>query len=331
MTISATTVILMMAANTAFADFPRLGALHAGDGFLPRQFTYRGSRLVFSNGIVALGIISSLLVIAFQASVTKLIPLYAIGVFLSFTLSQTGMARRWWKSGHLEVGEEIVEPGSTLRYDKGWRHKMVINGLGAVCTAVVMIVFAVTKFNDGAWVVIVLTPLLVMVFFSIHRHYKSVARHLTLEDFGSPQRISRQRVILLVSTVHRGTLNALNYALSISDDLTAVHVSIDPQDAEKVKKKWESWGNRSRLVILDSPYRLLVEPLLEYIEFIAAHKQRGDVITIIVPQFVTTTPLSGALHANTAYWLRKALVSQPGIVIVEVPYQIEEGSDKGHE
>ena len=240
------------------------------------------------------------------------------------------MARRWWKSGHLKPGESLKEPGSTVTHDAGWRSKMIINGFGAVCTAIVMIVFAVTKFRDGAWVVIILTPILVMIFFSIHRHYKSIARHLTLEDFGSPQKISRQRVILLISTVHRGTLHALNYALSISDDVTAVHVSIDPVDAEKVKKKWERWGNRSRLVILDSPYRLLVEPLLEYIEFIAAHKQRGDVITIVVPQFVTTTPMSGALHANTAFWLRKALVSQQGIVIIEVPYQIEAGKAKSH-
>src|SRR5512134_1808328 len=133
MLISGTTVILIMAANTAFADFPRLGALHAGDGFLPRQLTYRGSRLVYSRGIVALALIASALIVGFQASVTRLIPLYAIGVFLSFTLSQAGMARRWWKIGHLKAGEEIVEPGSTLKYEKGWKNRMVINGFGAVC------------------------------------------------------------------------------------------------------------------------------------------------------------------------------------------------------
>ena len=149
-TIAGTTIILVLATNTAFADFPRLAALHAGDGFLPHQLTYRGSRLVFSRGIVALGLIASLLVILFRASVTALVPLWAIGVFLSFTLSQTGMARRWWKIGHLAPGEEVRERGSTLRYAPGWKLRLVVNGFGAFCTLVVTIVFAATKFRDGA-------------------------------------------------------------------------------------------------------------------------------------------------------------------------------------
>jgi amino acid transporter len=179
-TIWATTIILIMAANTAFADFPRLGALHAGDGFLPRQLTFRGSRLVYSNGILALAAIAGSLIVIFQASVTRLIPLYAIGVFLSFTLSQAGMARRWWKIGHLEPGVEVRERGSVLRFDKSWRFRMVINGFGSVATATVAVVFATTKFFDGAWIVLLLTPLLVLGFFAIHRHYKDVANHLTL-------------------------------------------------------------------------------------------------------------------------------------------------------
>ncbi len=236
--IGATTVILIMAANTAFADFPRLGALHAGDGFLPRQLTFRGSRLVYSNGIITLAVIASLLIIVFKASVSRLIPLYAIGVFLSFTLSQTGMARRWWKIGHLKGGEEIVEPGSVLRYDKGWRFKMLINGFGAVCTAIVMVVFAATKFREGAWIVLILTPLLVKIFFTIHHHYKDLASHLTLDKFGGlPARRTRHRVILPISGIHQGTLEALRYAKLLSDDVTAVHVSIDPVETEKVKKK----------------------------------------------------------------------------------------------
>jgi hypothetical protein len=162
-TMTATTVILIMAANTSFADFPRLSALLAVDGFVPRQLAYRGSRLVFSRGIMALAGIASLLIIAFQASVTALIPLYAIGVFFSFTLSQTGMARRWWKIGHLAPGQEVRERGSTLRYEDGWRLKMAINGFGAICTAVVMMVFATTKFRDGAWIVLVLMAMLVLL------------------------------------------------------------------------------------------------------------------------------------------------------------------------
>jgi amino acid transporter len=329
MLISGTTVILIMAANTAFADFPRLGALHAGDGFLPRQLTYRGSRLVYSRGIVTLAIISSLLIIIFQASVTRLIPLYAIGVFLSFTLSQAGMARRWWKIGHLAEGEEIVEPGSTLRYEKGWQYRLVINGFGAVCTAVVMVVFAVTKFKEGAWVVLILTPLLVTGFFSIHHHYKRLARKLSLDNFGViPPHKTRHRVIMPVGGVHQGTLAALHYARRLSDDITAVHVSIEPAESEKVRKKWERWGEGVRMVMLNSPYRLLLEPLLEYITEIARQRQPGETMTIVVPEFVSNSRVTGALHMNTAELLRSQLKRQPGIVIIDVPYHVHDGHEE---
>jgi amino acid transporter len=323
--ISATTVILIMAANTAFADFPRLSALAAKDGYLPRQLTFRGSRLVYSNGIVALAIISSLLIILFKASVTRLIPLYAIGVFLSFTLSQSGMARRWWKIGHLRQGEEIAEQGSVLRYDKNWRFKMLVNGFGALCTAVVMIVFAVTKFHDGAWIVLILTPSLVSIFFMIHRHYKSLAKSLSLEDFaGLPARQTRHRVILPLSGVHQGTLEALRYARLLSDDVTAVHVSIDPDETEKVQKKWVTWGEGTRLVILDSPYRLFLEPLLQYIEDIIDHRQPNESITIVVPQFIPSKRWHNVLHMRTADLLRAELLSKHGVVVTDVPYHVHE-------
>ena len=322
-TIAATTVILIMAANTAFADFPRLSALHAGDGFLPRQLTYRGSRLVYSRGIMTLAAIASGLIVVFNASVTALIPLYAIGVFLSFTLSQAGMARRWWKIGHLQPGEEVVEPGSTLRFEPGWRFKMFINGFGAVCTAIVMLVFAVTKFADGAWIVLILTPTLVTIFFRIHHHYKDVAKHLSLEHFDAPLRITRHRVIVPISSVHRGALAALRYARSLSEDVTAVHVAIDPGDGEKAQKKWETWGDGTRLVILDSPYRLFLEPLLAYIEEIDAQRQPNEALTVVVPQFVPRHDIENALHMRTADILREALLHRPGVVITDVPYQIE--------
>jgi hypothetical protein len=319
--ISSTTLILIMAANTAYADFPRLSALLAADGFLPRQFTYRGSRLVYSRGIVALGLIASLLIIIFQASVTLLIPLYAIGVFLSFTLSQTGMARRWQKSGRLAPDEELVERGSTVHYDPGWRHKMLINGFGAVMTAVVALVFAVTKFRDGAWIVLILIPVLVLMFSAIHRHYRTLAKDLSLDEFGAPARTGRHRVILPIGGVHRGTLAALEYAQSLSDDITAVHVSTDPVEAAKVQEKWAEWGEGVRLVVLDSPYRLLAEPLLEYIEEIEATRQPNDTITIVVPQFVPKNWWANALHTQTAFMLGLALRFKPGIVITNVPYQ----------
>ena len=328
MLISATTVILVLAANTAFAGFPRLGALAAQDGFLPRQLTYRGSRLVYSYGIFTLAILASLLVILFQASVTRLIPLYAIGVFLSFTLAQIGMARRWWRTGHLKPGEEIHENGAALRYESGWRVKMAMNTFGALCTGVVMLVFSVTKFHDGAWIVLIITPLLMGLFKLINRHYRKLAKRLSLDHYSGPApHVTRHRVIMPVSGVHQGTLKALRYARMLSDDVTAVHVSIDPDETEKVQKKWSIWGDGVRLYILDSPYRLFLEPLLVYIDEIISQRQPNEVITIVVPQFVAASPVEDVLHMNTANLLRKELLSTPGIVITDVPYQVSEAKE----
>jgi len=327
-TIWGTTVVLIMAANTAFADFPRLGALHAGDGFLPKQLMFRGSRLVYSNGIITLSVIASLLIILFKASVTKLIPLYAIGVFLSFTLSQAGMARRWWKIGHLKEGEEIVEPGSTLRYVKGWKTKMAINGFGSLCTAIVMIVFAVTKFREGAWVVLILTPVLVKIFFTIHHHYKDLAHSLSLEDFsGNPTRQTRHRVIMPISGVHQGTMDGLRYARLLSDDVTVVHISLDAAETEKVQKKWITWGEGTRLVILDSPYRLFIEPLLEYLEGIIDNRQSNETITVVVPQFMPSKRWHNVLHMQTANVLRGELLNKHGVVVTDVPYHVHESHE----
>lgn len=323
MVITATMVILIMAANTAFADFPRLSAIAARDRFLPRQMSFRGSRLVFSYGIVTLALIASLLIVIFQASVNRLIPLYAIGVFLSFTLSQSGMAHRWWKIGRLAPGEEVTERGSTLRYEKTWRIKMFVNGFGALCTTVVMFIFAITKFHDGAWVVLILIPALVVFFSMIHRHYETLAKRLSLEHFaGSPPRPTRHRVIMPVSGVHQGTLEALQYAQRLSNDITAVHISIDPDETEKVRQKWETWGDGVRLVILDSPYRLLFEPLLDYIKEIAAKRQPDETITIVVPQFVPAKTWHKLLHTNTADLLRAELLTMPGVMVTDVPYQV---------
>ncbi len=325
MLIGATTVILIMAANTAFADFPRLGALVAKDGYLPRQLTYRGSRLVYSRGIVALAAIASLILIIFKASVTRLIPLYAIGVFLSFTLSQGGMALRWRKIGKLKPDEEKVERGSTLRFVKDWPVKMVVNGFGAICTAVVMMVFAVTKFRDGAWVVLILIPTLVAIFWFIHRHYNNLAKKLSLDNFGIiPPHTIRHRVIMPVSGVHQGTLAALRYARMLSDDITAVHVTIEPADADKVRQKWETWGEGVRMVMLDSPYRLFIEPILAYIADVASQRQPGETITIVVPEFISDNQLTAALHTNTADLLRSQLKRMHGIVIINVPYHVHE-------
>lgn len=322
-TIASTTVILIMAANTAFADFPRLGALAATDGFLPRQLTFRGSRLVFSTGIGALAVIASVLVVLFRASVSNLIPLYAIGVFLSFTLSQLGMARRWWKSGRLAPDTSINERGSVLRQDDKWRFKMIVNGIGAFTTLIVMIIFAVFKFHEGAWVVIILIPALVAIFFMIHRHYKNLARQLSLEKHSEGPRIRHNRVLMPIAGVHRGTLAALHYARSLSDDVTALHISIDPEEAAKIKAKWDLWGEGTRLVFLNSPYREFLQPLVEYIDGIENSRRPGDMLTIVVPQFIPKLWITNVLHTRTSESLRRVLLNRENLVITEVPYQVE--------
>jgi amino acid transporter len=323
MVIIGTTVILILAANTAYAGFPRLSAMLAADGFLPRQLTFRGSRLVYSYGIVSLGALASILIIVFQASVSRLIPLYAIGVFLSFTLAQFGMARRWHRSGTLKDKEIRSDSAHELKYDKRWMIKMLSNGFGAICTGIVMFVFAITKFKDGAWIVLILTPVLVSIFMWIRRHYSTLANSLSLDHYGEPPPYTmRHRVLVPISNVHQGALAALRYARMLSDDVTAVHISMEPDDTEKVSKKWERWGRGTRLVIVDSPYRLFLEPLLDYIKEILSHRQPNEAITIVVPHFVPEQNVHKALHMQTAEMLRRELLSTPGVVITEVPYQI---------
>ena len=318
--IAGTTFILILAANTSFAGFPRLSAKLASDGFMPRQLNYRGSRLVYSYGIVSLGLASSILIVIFQASVTRLIPMYAIGVFLCFTLAQIGMARRWRRSGQLK--DESTPTAQSLKYDKKWMLKMIANGFGAVCTAVVMIVFIVTKFVDGAWIVLVITPIFISVLLWVRRHYSNVANRLSLERYGEPPPYNlRHRVIVPISNVHQGTLAALRYARMLSDDVTAVHISMEPEDTEKVNKKWEKWGRGTRLVIVDSPYRLFLEPLLDYIDEILSSRQPNETITIVVPHFVPRKKAHKVLHMQTAELLRRELLATPGVVITEVPYQ----------
>ncbi len=318
--LGSTTLILVMAANTAYADFPRLAALAAGDGFLPKQLTYRGSRLVFSYGIIVLAAVASLLVVAFQAQTSSLIPLYAIGVFMSFTLSQSGMAIRWWRSSKLKPGETVQRVGSVLHHEPGWKLKMVINGFGAVMSFVVMIIFAVTKFQAGAWIIVILIPSLVFVFFQIHKHYRTLAKKLSLDTFGAPTRMRRNRIVLPIGGVHRGTLHALNYARALSDDVTAVHIALDQSEEDKVRAKWETWGDGVRLVIIPSPYRALIEPMIQYIREVAAQRQAGDMLTVVVPEFLPERPWQNLLHMQTVFTLRLGLLGLRNIVIIEVPY-----------
>ncbi|MCL6541954.1 MAG: APC family permease [Roseiflexus sp.] len=302
----ATMAILVLASNTAFADFPRLAYFLARDRYFPRQFTQRGDRLVFSNGIVVLGLIASILVVAFHAREQALLPLYAVGVFISFTISQTGMVRRWWR----------------LR-TPGWRRSALINGAGAVMTGIVMLVLAITKFREGAWAVLLLIPLMVTVLLNIHQHYQAVARQLSLADAPRPSPVRRHTALVLISGVHRGMLPALQYALSIApDNVTAVYVDLDPENTEKIRRKWNEWGCGIPLVILPSPYRSLMQPLLQYIDEVEA-RYDDDVLTIILPEFVPSKWWQYILHNQTGLQLKAALFFSRGKVVTSVPYHLE--------
>lgn len=302
----ATAGILFIAANTAYADFPRLTSLIARDRYLPRQFASLGDRLVFSNGIVILTVLSIALVIVFRASATNLIPLYAVGVFLSFTLSQAGMVLHWWR----------------LK-ERGWQRSAVVNGIGAVTTFIVMWVIIVAKFKDGAWMVVFLIPILVMLFLGIHRHYVNTARQLSLDGLTRPAAL-RNTVIVPVSTLHRGTINALLYAESIAPgNVTAVHISMDAEQTAKVRTKWVMWGGDTPLVVLDSPYRSLVRPLLRYIDEVD-RRWDNDVITVVLPEFVPAKWWHNVLHNQTAFLLKGALLFRKNCVVADVPYRLQQ-------
>jgi amino acid transporter len=321
--IAGTTVILIMAANTSYAGFPRLSALLATDGFLPEQLALRGTRLVYSRGIMTLALIASVLIVIFRASVTALIPLYAIGVFLSFTLSQAGMALRWKKSGQLQPGQEIQGQYSPLRHDPAWRTKMAINGAGAVCTAVVTVVFAVTKFSAGAWIIIILVPALVAVFFRIHRYYQAEKREMSLERLQPAPPIRHNRVILTIGRLHPAALAALRYAQALSDDVVAVHVATDPEEPERLRSQWRTWADGVPLQIIDSPYRLVLEPLVAHIKGLAVQQRPDEAITVVVPQLVTGDLFDNMLQSHAADFLRLALFFTPGVVVTDVPCQFD--------
>jgi len=303
----ATMLILILASNTAFADFPRLSYFLANDRFLPRQFGQRGDRLVFSNGVVALGIFSALLVIAFGAKEQQLLHLYAVGVFLSFTLSQFGMVQRW---------RRLRTPG--------WQRNAAINFIGALVTGTVLVVIATTKFLEGAWAVLLLIPIMVVVFRSIHTHYMAVARQLSLASAPPPVAVRRHTAVVLISGVHRGVVPAVQYALSIApDNVTAVYVDMDAEVTEKLKEKWKQWGSGIPLAVLPSPYRSLVRPLMAYIDEIDKQYD-DDVLTIILPEFIPSKWWQHLLHNQTALLIKATLLFSKGKIVTSVPYHLED-------
>jgi amino acid transporter len=251
--VAGTALILLMAGNTSYADFPRLAALQAGDGFLPRQLTFRGGRLVFNWGIVTLAAMASLLVIVMDARTTALIPLYAIGVFLSFTISQTGMVVRLRKIGRLKPGEKVQGLETMMEYDPRWRLKVVISSFGAVCTGIVMLIFAITKFTSGAWLVILLIPMLVFAFFRVHHHYQAVARNLSLNHNHHDLTTYPVQTVVLVDGVHTGTIELVNFAKSLQHPWHAVHIGINPEKSAKVQQVWDEVIGEGELVVVPSP------------------------------------------------------------------------------
>ncbi len=311
--ITATTfIILVMAANTAYSGFPMLISLMAKEGYAPRQLSMRGDRLSYDNGIIMLSIIATLLMIVFKAKVTSLLGLYAIGVFISFTLAQTGMFVKWRRTK-----------------EKGWKLKAAINGFGAIVTAVVVVIIAFTKFNEGAWLVVILIPILILLIFKIKKHYNAVMRQLRLKPeeiaaFDINKAVYTNRVIVPIESINRSSLRALRYARTISENVVAFSVAIDEDGAKKIKEKFEALHTDIPIVTKYSPFRKVVEPLLKFIESAEYDYQNGDMITVILPQFAVKKWWHKILHNNTRYYIERELLKHKHIVVSVMPLQLRD-------
>ncbi len=323
-----TALILFLAANTGYQDFPRLSSFLAKDGFMPRWMQNRGDRLVYSMGILVLAGLSSLIVIIFQADEIAMLPLYALGVMLSFTLSQAGMSRLMQKIGTLQPGESMRTSVTTIHYEPNWRWKRRLNLLGATVTGIVFLVLVATKFIEGAWIVALLIPLLVIMFDRIHRHYERVAAALSTSQMQESELVEVADVVIVpIADVHKGTLRALQYAKRLSNDVRAVCISTSPQMHQRIEERWKRFPNLTegiRLVIIDYDYRDILNPLVDYITRVNHEEFPDQLITIVVPEFVTTELVSQFLHNQTATILRMRLRAMKDVVVISVPYLISE-------
>jgi amino acid transporter len=336
-----TALILVLAANTSFADFPRLASLLARDRFLPRQFATRGDKLVFSNGIIILAMFSAVLIVGFGGDTSRLIPLYAVGVFLSFTLSQSGMVRHWWKAGRVAGAtraaaaeddekqgpkKQQAERAKLLSEAAHWKKSIVVNGLGAAATVVVLVVLVITKFLHGAWIVVVLIPMLVGLFRAIHRHYVDVATQLTTEGLEKLRPIGHE-VIVPVSGIHRGVLRAVQYAKTIAPEhVTALYINVDDEATQKLREKWSTWVNGVELVVIASPYRSLVGPLSRFVDRrVKAHPDQ--MVTVVLPEFVPARWWQHLLHNQSSLMLKGALLFKPNVIVTSVPYHLKTGME----
>jgi amino acid transporter len=307
-----TALLLVLAANTAFADFPRLASILGKDRYMPRQFAFRGDRLAFSVGIMVLALLAAVLIVAFGGSVTNLIPLYTVGVFVAFTLSQAGMVRHWYRLRHAQ---------------RGWQWRAGLNGAGAVATGLVAIIVGIAKFALGAWMILLLIPLLIGVMWAIGEHYRALERELATPWTAGFVPRRQPRVIVPISRMDRPGLAALAYARSISDDVTAVHVSDDRGELEEMQRRWEEWGGPVPLVILESPYRALLSPLLAYLDATQTLDPARPT-TIVIAEFVPRHIWEYPLHNQTALRLKFRLFFRPNTVVTDVPYHVN-GRDPG--
>jgi amino acid transporter len=299
-----TAAILILAANTAYADFPRLSSVLARDRFMPRQMANIGDRLAFNNGIILLAVASGLIIVFFKGSVTRIISLYALGVFLSFTLSQSGMVMHWRK----------LRP-------PGWKLNATINAIGATATCIVMLIILYAKFWGGAWMVVVAIPAIVFTLKKINDHYRSVAKQLSLEGY-RPEQGMRHHVFVLVPDIHRGVIPALQYARSISPDARALHVSIDPAREQRLRERWTLYSRGVPLTMLPSPYRSLVNPVVQHLREIQEREPRSR-ITVVIPEFVPKGWFPKLLHGHASLLLVLRLHEMRGVVVINVPYHIE--------
>ena len=331
-----TALILVLAANTSFADFPRLASLLARDRFLPRQFATRGDKLVFSNGIIILALFACVLVIAFGGDTSRLIPLYAVGVFLSFTLSQTGMVLHWLRAGRTKLPAAAPDNGSSvkmmvtgqlvapakLKEARHWKKSIAINGLGAIATSIVLVVLVITKFLHGAWIVVLLIPLLVALFRKIHRHYLDIAAQLTTEGLQKLRPVQHE-VIVPISGIHRGVLQAFEYAKTIANGhITALYINVDEEATQKLRAKWTGFVEGVELVVIASPYRSLVAPMIRYIDRrLQLHPQQ--LVTVVLPEFVPAKWWHHLLHNQTSLMLKGALLFKPNVIVISVPYHLK--------
>jgi amino acid transporter len=301
----ATALILVLAANTSFADFPRLSSFLARDEYLPRQFAFRGERLAFTTGIVALSAMAIGLLVGFGASVSGLIPLYTLGVFIAFTLSQAGMLTRWWR-----------------RREAGWRAGLAINGLGALTTAVVAVVVGSSNFLQGAWLVIVLVPLLMLLLLGIHRHYREMNASLELEQIpAGGERAARPIVIVPIARLDRPARQAIAFANSISKEAVAVHVTNDPDEADEIRRRWPEWAGSTELVVVESPFRALIGPLLAYMDALQRQAPERPIL-VVLAEFVPRHWWENLLHHQTAFRLRLRLARRRNTLVAHVPYHL---------